>query len=253
MCTEMCIEVLSNLINMEFLELLQRPETYATLIMLSGLEIILGVDNIIFISIITGRLPGKYQQRARLQGILLALVFRILLLLSISWLVKLTEPIFLSFSGRDLVLLGGGIFLVIKSILEIKELFEEVEGGHEKDGVRKRATSYWAIVAQVIVIDIVFSFDSVITAVGLVKEIPIMIGAIIIAMIVMLSCAEYISRFVNKNPTMKMLALAFLVLIGVLLCLEGFHIEVPKSYVYSAVSFSLIVEILNMRLRKKVQ
>jgi predicted tellurium resistance membrane protein TerC len=236
---------------MEILELLQRPETYATLIMLSGLEIILGVDNIIFISIITGRLPGKYQQRARLQGILLALVFRIILLLSISWLVKLTEPLVLGFSGRDLVLLGGGIFLIVKSVLEIKELFSEVGESHGAEAARKRATSYWSIVAQVIVIDIVFSFDSVITAVGLVKEIPIMIAAIVIAMIVMLSCAEFISRFVNQNPTMKMLALAFLVLIGVLLCLEGFHIEVPKSYVYAAVSFSLAVEILNMKLRKK--
>lgn len=236
---------------MEILELLQRPETYATLIMLSGLEIILGVDNIIFISIITGRLPGKYQQRARLQGILLALIFRIILLLSISWLVKLTEPLVLGFSGRDLVLLGGGIFLIVKSMMEIKELFDEAGESHSAKVARKRATSYWAIVAQVIVIDIVFSFDSVITAVGLVKEIPIMIAAIVIAMIVMLSCAELISRFVNQNPTMKMLALAFLVLIGVLLTLEGFHIEVSKSYVYAAVGFSLVVEILNMRLRKK--
>lgn len=241
---------------MELLALLQRPETYITLATLTGLEIILGVDNIIFISIITGRLPGKFQQRARFQGILLALFFRIILLLSISWLVRLTAPLLFNFSGRDMVLLGGGLFLIIKSIHEIRELFEDVENQpHMEDAVlhHKRRSSYWSVVLQVIVIDIVFSFDSVITAVGLVKEIPIMIAAIVIAMVVMLSCADFISRFVNTNPTMKMLALVFLIMIGVLLSLEGFHIEISKNYVYSAVFFSLLVESLNLRLRHRTK
>jgi predicted tellurium resistance membrane protein TerC len=234
------------------LELFSKPETWISLATLSLMEIVLGIDNIIFISITTGRLPVHQQPRARNIGIMLALLIRIALLFAITWLANSTTPLF-TFRGfhlsvRDLIMLGGGLFLVFKSTREIHEKLEGDEPGQHQ----KVVASFMNIVMQVIVIDIVFSFDSIITAVGLVSEVSIMVIAVIISMIVMLIFSQRISTFIHKHPTMKMLALAFLLVIGVLLIAEAFHYEVPKGYVYFAMAFSLLVELLNMRLRKKV-
>jgi len=236
---------------MGFFELFSQPETYISLLTLTFLEIVLGIDNIIFISILTGRLPESEREKGRVTGLVIALVFRMVLLLAISWIAGLVTPLItifgFSFSGRDLILIGGGIFLIIKSTLEIHNKLEE----SEESGDSTAKPIFWNIIFQIAVLDMVFSLDSVITAVGLVKHVSIMIIAIILSMIVMIMFAGKVSDFIHKHPTIKMLALAFLLMIGLLLLVEGFHVEVPKGYVYFAMAFSFIVEMLNIKMRKK--
>ncbi len=226
-------------------------ETWIALVTLTFLEIILGVDNIIFISIVSNKLPEDKQAKARNLGLLLALVFRILLLLGISYIIGFTKPLFSIFdhavSGRDMILAIGGIFLLAKSTLEIHHKLE----GAEAENATKRPVTFSAIILQIVALDIIFSFDSILTAVGLVKEVVIMIIAVIIALVVMMTFASRISRFINNHPTLQMLALSFLILIGFMLLLEALHYEIPKGYLYFAVFFSLLVELLNMRLRKR--
>ncbi|HMQ67920.1 MAG TPA: TerC family protein [Ignavibacteria bacterium] len=235
------------------LELFSQPDTYVSLLTLTFLEIVLGIDNIIFISILTGKLPAEQQEKGRVTGLILALFFRIGLLLGIAWIAGLVEPLItifgFSFSGRDLILLGGGLFLMIKSVLEIHEKLEGEEGIADKKIVPK----YWNVIFQIVLLDLVFSLDSVITAVGLVKEVSIMIIAIVISMIIMIMFAGKVSDFIHKHPTIKMLALSFLLMIGLLLFVEAFHVEVPKGYVYFAMAFSFLVEMLNIRMRKKTK
>lgn len=222
------------------------------LVTLVVMEIVLGIDNIIFISILAGKLPHHQQEKARKIGLMLALLMRIALLFSISWIVGLKEPLVHilnhGFSGRDIVLFLGGLFLMAKSTSEIhaKINHEEHTGGPSA----AKMTLNTAIL-QIIGLDIVFSFDSILTAVGLVNHILIMILAVVISMIVMLAAARSVSDFVNRHPTIKMLALAFLLMIGFMLTIEAFHYEVPKGYIYFAMAFSLIVELLNMRMRKR--
>jgi predicted tellurium resistance membrane protein TerC len=222
------------------------------LITLVVMEIVLGIDNIIFISILAGKLPQNQQEKARRIGLLLALVMRVALLFSISWIVGLKEPLFEimnhGFSGRDIVLLLGGLFLMAKSTSEIHAKINAEE--HVSNTSLKKLTMNAAIL-QIIGLDIVFSFDSILTAVGLVNHILIMILAVVISMIVMLAAARSVSDFVNKHPTIKMLALSFLLMIGFMLTIEAFHYEVPKGYIYFAMAFSLIVELLNMRIRRR--
>lgn len=222
------------------------------LITLVVMEIVLGIDNIIFISILAGKLPQNQQEKARRIGLLLALLMRVALLFSISWIVGLKEPLFEimnhGFSGRDIVLLLGGLFLMAKSTSEIHAKINAEE--HVSNTSLKKLTMNAAIL-QIIGLDIVFSFDSILTAVGLVNHILIMILAVVISMIVMLAAARSVSDFVNKHPTIKMLALSFLLMIGFMLTIEAFHYEVPKGYIYFAMAFSLIVELLNMRIRRR--
>lgn len=221
------------------------------LLTLTALEIVLGVDNVIFISILAAKLPKDQQARARTIGLALALITRILLLLSLSWIIGLTGELFSvfgqGFSGRDLILLAGGLFLVGKATYEIHEKLEGEEGHSEA----RVGPSFAAVIAQILILDIVFSLDSVITAVGMVDQVAIMITAVVIAVVIMLVSAGAISDFVNRHPTVKMLALAFLILIGVNLIAEGFHQHIPKGYVYFSMAFSVFVELLNMRLRGK--
>jgi predicted tellurium resistance membrane protein TerC len=221
------------------------------LLTLTALEIVLGVDNVIFISILAGKLPAAEQARARTVGLALAMVTRVLLLLSLAWIANLTGELFSVFgfgiSGRDLILLGGGLFLVAKATYEIHEKLEG-EAGHSEARV---GPSFAAVIFQILLLDIVFSLDSVITAVGMVDQIPIMIAAVVIAVVIMLFAAGAISNFVNQHPTVKMLALAFLILIGVNLLAEGLHQHIPKGYTYFAMAFSVFVELLNLQLRKR--
>lgn len=233
-------------------------EAIIGLITLAVLEIVLGIDNIIFISILAGKLPQDQQGRARTIGLALAMITRILLLLSISWIIRLEDPLFRlplpflgeegqAISGRDLILFGGGLFLVGKATYEIHEKLE-AEPGHSEVRI---PPSFTAVIVQILLLDIVFSLDSVITAVGMVDQIWVMIAAVIIAVGVMLFSAGAISEFVNRHPTVKMLALAFLILIGVNLMAEGAGQHIPKGYIYFAMAFSVFVELLNMRLRAK--
>lgn len=237
---------------MDFFTLFSQPDTYVSLLTLTFLEIILGIDNIIFISILTGKLPPHEQKKARTLGLSLALIFRVLLLLSISWIAGLVNPLFTVFgfavTGRSLILILGGLFLLFKSTMEIHE---KLEGAEEKESEVKGKVKLSSLLIQIILLDLVFSFDSVITAVGLVPHVSIMIIAIILSMIVMLIFAKSVSDFIHRHPTIKMLALSFLLMIGLLLFLEGLHIEVPKGYVYFAMAFSFLVELLNIKLRKK--
>lgn len=216
------------------------------------MEIVLGIDNIIFISILAGKLPKNQQEKARRIGLLLALGIRIVLLFSITWIVGLKEPFFTimdhGFSGRDIVLLIGGLFLMAKSTTEIHGKVTDEED-HTKKSLKKLTLN--AAILQIIGLDIIFSFDSILTAVGLVDHVSIMIIAVIVSMIVMMVSARAVSDFVNNHPTIKMLALSFLLMIGFMLTVEAFHVEVPKGYVYFAMAFSLLVELLNMRVRKK--
>ena len=222
-----------------------------SLLSLTLMEVVLGIDNIIFISILTGRLPEKQQERARHIGLMLALLMRVGLLFAISWLIGLNKALFtvadFEVSGRDIILALGGLFLIYKSTTEIHG---KLEGEEESEQNIKTLTMQKAIM-QIVLLDIVFSFDSILTAIGLVKEIEIMVVAVIISMAVMLLAAKKISDFINKHPTVKMLALSFLLMIGVLLIVDAFHYHVPKGYVYFAIFFSLAVEILNIRARKK--
>ncbi len=224
-------------------------EALVALLTLTALEIVLGVDNVIFISILAAKLPADQQARARKTGLALALGTRILLLLSLSWIIGLTEPLFSVLghpvSGRDLILLGGGLFLLGKATYEIHERLE----GEEGHGSGRAAASFTAVIIQILLLDIVFSLDSVITAVGMVDEIAIMITAVVIAVVIMLVAAGSISDFVNRHPTVKMLALSFLLLIGVNLIAEGFGEHIPKGYIYFAMAFSVFVELLNLRAR----
>lgn len=236
------------------MEWLTDPHAWLALATLTALEIVLGVDNIIFISILCGRLPEHQRARARTIGLALAMLTRIGLLFTLSWLMTLTAPLFSvlahSFSGRDLILIGGGLFLLWKSVHEIHNALEGVSDAQPGAGAAATAT-FGAVIAQIAVIDIVFSLDSVITAVGMVDELSIMVIAIVIAVGVMLVAAGPIGNFVDRHPTIKMLALSFLILVGVALIGEGWGFHIPKGYIYFAMAFSVAVEMLNLRLRAK--
>lgn len=238
------------------MEIFLEAENWIALLTLTFLEIVLGIDNIIFISIVTGKLPAAQQPKARNIGLALALIFRIVLLLGITWIIGFTEPLFsifgLDISGRDLILMAGGLFLLAKSTSEIHHKIEGQEVSHEA-GVSKTTHSFAKILTQIVLLDMVFSFDSILTAVGLTQQVLIMIIAVVISIGVMMVFAGKISDFINKHPTLQILALSFLILIGFMLVIEGFHVHVPKGYIYFGVAFSLLVEILNMRFRKKAK
>ena len=231
------------------MELLTNPETWVALITLTALEIVLGIDNIVFISIMAGKLPPAQRDRARRLGLAGAMIMRIGLLFSISFIVGLTAPLFEvlghPFSGRDLILIGGGLFLIAKSTFEIHERLEGAESGPR--AIAGPVPSLRSVVIQIMLLDIVFSLDSVITAVGLVRELPIMVAAIVIAVLVMVVLARPIGDVVDRHPSLKILALSFLLLIGTALIAEGFHVEIPKAYIYFAMGFSVFVELLNIR------
>ena len=223
-----------------------------SMLTLTVLEIVLGIDNIIFIAIIAGKLSERKDQRkARAAGLSLALIMRIALLFSITWVIGLKDPLFyirdFGATGRDLILFAGGVFLLIKTTIEIHNKIE----GHDESGMNIKKVALNAIIMQIVFIDIIFSFDSILTAVGLVQNILIMILAVIFAMIIMLWFSEKVSDFINKHPTIKMLALAFLLMIGMVLILDAFHYHVPKQYIYVSMAFSLLVEGLNMRMRSR--
>jgi predicted tellurium resistance membrane protein TerC len=233
------------------MEWLADPATWIAFLTLVALELVLGVDNVIFISILASKLPQDQQQRARTTGIMMAVVTRILLLFSLSWIIGLTEPLFSVFSfdisGRDIVLIAGGLFLLWKSVHEIHQKLEGEEG-HSSTRVR---AVFWNVIFQIMLLDIVFSLDSVITAVGMVDHIEIMVVAVIISAIVMVFTARPLANFVERHPTVKMLALSFLLLIGFTLIVEGLHQHIPKGYIYFAMGFSVLVELLNLRIRGK--
>ncbi len=225
------------------------PEIWIGLLTLTTLEIVLGIDNIVFISILAGKLPGEQQKSARQLGLAMAMLTRILLLVSLAWIVGLTADLFTVFgfdvTGRDLILLGGGVFLLAKATREIHDRLEGLEGHAEA----KVGPSFAGVIVQIMLLDIVFSLDSVITAVGMVQELGVMIAAVVIAVVIMLFASGPISEFVNKHPTIKILALSFLLLIGFTLVVEGLHQHIPKGYIYFAMGFSVFVEMLNLRLR----
>jgi len=226
------------------------PEMWVALATLTLLEIVLGIDNIVFISILANKLPQAQRAKARYIGLGLAMIMRILLLLSLSWVMRLTDPLFAVFghevSGRDLILIFGGLFLIAKATSEIHDRLEGEEGHTSK----KVVPSLASVLVQIALLDVVFSLDSVITAVGMVDEIGVMITAVIVAIVFMMVFAGAISRFVGEHPTVKMLALSFLLLIGVMLVAEGFGQHIPKGYIYFAMGFSVFVEILNLRMNK---
>ena len=232
-------------------EWLQNPESWAALLTLTVLEIVLGIDNIIFISILAGKLPAEKQGRARTIGLGLAMLMRIALLLSIAWVMRLTNPFFSvlgqDISGRDLILSIGGLFLIWKSTREIHEKLEGETGEH---GAGRQAATFTGVLVQIMLLDIVFSLDSVITAVGMAKEIGVMITAIVLAVGFMMFAAGPVSTFVEHHPTVKMLALSFLLLIGVTLIAESLDQHIPKGYIYFAMAFSVFVEMLNLRIKK---
>jgi len=239
------------------MELLADPNVWIAFATLTVLELVLGIDNVIFISILAGKLPPEQQQKARVIGLGLALIMRVILLFSLSWVIGLVEPLFTfwgqAISGKDLVLLIGGLFLIAKSTHEIHGSLE----GPEAHEVKKTYAGFTGVIIQIVLLDIVFSLDSVITAVGMISDqygqfgIWIMIAAVVISIIAMMLFAGPIGNFVQRHPTIKMLALSFLLLIGVMLVAEGFHQKIPKGYIYFAMAFSVVVEILNMRLRKR--
>jgi len=226
-------------------------ESLIALLTLTLLEVVLGIDNIIFISIVSNKLPSENQKKARNIGLSMALIFRIGLLLGITYLAKFTQPLFSvmshDFSARDLILSAGGLFLIFKSTLEIGHKMEGVEGEKES----KVSATLFSVISQIIVLDIIFSFDSILTAVGLTDVVLLMIIAVVIAMIIMMIFSGKISDFIHKHPTLEILALSFLILIGFMLIIESIHYHVPKGYIYFAVFFSLLVEVVNMRVRKK--
>jgi predicted tellurium resistance membrane protein TerC len=233
------------------MELLSSPEVWISLLTLTVLEIVLGIDNIVFISILSGKLPHDQQAKARRTGLALATITRVLLLLSITWVMRLTAPLFTvlgnEISGRDVILILGGLFLIAKSTHEIHDKLEGGEGGSK---VKVKA-QFSGIIIQILLLDIVFSLDSVITAVGMAQHVEVMIAAVVIAVGVMMLAAGGISNFVERHPTVKMLALSFLLLIGVSLIAEGFDQHISKGYIYFAMAFSVFVEMLNLRLRSK--
>lgn len=245
------------------MEWLSNPEIWISLTTLTLLEIVLGIDNIVFISIMAGKLPEEKQKKARRVGLALAMITRVLLLLSLTWIMSLTTPLFnvsdwfgiedpewmekLSLSGRDLILIIGGLFLIYKSTTEIHDKLDN----EEHDVVSAKIISFSGVIMQILLLDVVFSLDSVITAVGMANHIEVMIAAVIISIIIMMIAAESISNFVNQHPTVKMLALSFLLLIGVSLLAEGFKQHIPKGYIYFAMAFSVLVEFLNLRAKAK--
>ncbi len=235
------------------MEWLADPNVWIAFATLTVLELVLGIDNVIFISILSGKLPAEQQPKARFIGLSLALVMRVILLFSLSWVMGLTAPLFTvigqSISGRDLILLLGGLFLIGKSTHEIHGSLEGEEG-HE---LKKVYASFTSVIVQITLLDIVFSLDSVITAIGMVDRVAIMIAAVVISIIAMMLFAGPIGAFVQRHPTIKMLALAFLLLIGFTLIAEGLHQHIPKGYIYFAMAFSVLVEFLNMRLRRKTK
>lgn len=228
------------------IELITQPEAWISLLTLTALEIVLGIDNIIFLSIVTARLPLERQPMARRLGLGLALLGRLVLLFSITWIIGLTRPLFeifdLEISWRDIVLIGGGLFLIVKGTIETHHMLEAHEGGHGGAG----SSSFASVIVQILLLDIVFSLDSVITAVGMAQHIEVMVAAVVIAMAVMLLAAEPVSGFVTRHPTVKMLALSFLLLIGVALVADGLHFHIPRGYLYFAIAFSIGVETLNL-------
>ncbi len=233
------------------LTLITDPNAWLALFTLTALEIVLGIDNIVFISIFVGRLPQHQRKKARLLGLTLAMLTRIALLLALNWIMQLTAPLFRilsqEVSGRDLILIVGGLFLLAKSTIEIHNAIEGTE--HSPKAISAKA--FGVVLIQIAIIDIVFSLDSVITAVGMAKDVEVMIAAIIIAIIAMMAASGVISEFVETHPTIKMLALSFLVLIGVALIGDGIDLHIPKGYIYFAMAFSLLVEILNLKIRRK--
>lgn len=235
------------------MEIFLDVDTWVALLTLTFMEIVLGIDNIIFISIVAGKLPEEQQKKARIGGLSLALIMRVLLLFSITWLIGLTEPVLslfdYDFSWRDIILAAGGIFLIVKSVLEIHE---KVEIHDIKKEVTAAKTFTFAIL-QIVMLDIIFSFDSILTAVGLTDEIILMVIAVVVSIIIMMIFARAVGDFVNRYPTIQILALSFLILIGFMLVMEGLQYHVPKGYIYFAVFFSLIIEMLNIRFRKKQQ
>ena len=237
---------------MEFFNWITEPSAWIGLATLTGLEVVLGIDNVVFISIVTGQLPERDQPRARMAGLLLALATRILLLLCISWLTTLGTPLFSLFgrvwSAKDIVLLGAGMFLIAKGT---RDIHERIEGSEVRPFARAGRRQVLSVAVQIMFLDILFSFDSVITAVGMAQQLPVMVAAIVLSVLLMLAAAGVISRFVNEHPTIKMLALAFLILIGVLLVAEGIGQHVDKGYIYFAMAFSTLVEMLNLRARRK--
>ena len=233
------------------MDILSDPANWLALGTLLLLEIVLGIDNVVFISILAGKLPVDQRKRARLVGLSLALIMRILLLLTITWIMRLTAPLFAvlgrGISGRDLILIAGGLFLIGKSTHEMHARLE----GEEQHGETRAGASFATVVTQILILDIVFSLDSVITAVGMVDELVIMVTAVVLAVLFMLAFSGIVSDFVDRHPTVKMLALAFLLLIGVVLVADGFGQHISKGYIYFAMAFSLVVEILNLRARGK--
>ena len=259
---------------MDIVALLSDPATWLALLTLIALEVVLGVDNLIFIAILSNKLPIHQQQRARRIGLALALIMRIGLLLLIGWLVTLTQPLFdlgivgppvegtnkaafeTAFSGRDLILLAGGLFLLWKATKEIHHSMEPADNSGDlldkTPGVAAAATAtFGAVIAQIIAIDLVFSIDSILTAVGMTDDVPIMVAAVVITVAIMMVAADPLAKFIEKNPTLVMLALAFLVMIGLVLIADGFGFHVPKGYIYGAMGFSLGVELLNMMQRNR--
>ncbi len=235
------------------IEWFANPQTWIALVTLTSLEVVLGVDNVIFISILSSKLHPSKQSRARRVGLFLAMFMRIALLASLAWMIKLTAPLFtvagFALSGRDLILLVGGLFLLAKATYEIHDKLEG-ERGH---GSAKVAASFAGVLVQIVLLDIVFSLDSVITAVGMANDLAVMISAVVIAVIVMMVSADGVSAFVEKHPTVKMLALSFLLLIGVSLMADGLHHHIPKGYIYFAMAFSVFVEMLNLRIRSRAK
>jgi predicted tellurium resistance membrane protein TerC len=229
------------------IELLTRPETWAALLTLTALEIVLGIDNVIFLSVIVSRIPQAQAKRARQIGLALALVFRILLLSLLVWLIGLTQAVFtlrdMAFSWRDIVLIGGGLFLIAKAT---REIHTEVEAREEENADAPGRSAFFWVIIQIIVIDMVFSLDSIITAIGMVQDLEIMIAAVVIACVIMYVSSGPVARFVAEHPTTKMLALAFLVLIGVALVADGFKFHIPRGYIYFAIVFSAAVEFFNV-------
>lgn len=235
------------------MEWIADPQIWIAFLTLAVLELVLGIDNVIFISILSGKLPEKDQKRARLIGLSLALIMRVILLFSLTWVMGLVEPLFTvlgqTVSGRDLILLVGGLFLIFKSTHEIHGSLE----GSEGESSRKTYAGFTGVIIQIMLLDIVFSLDSVITAIGMVSNVWIMIAAVVVSIIAMMLFAGSIGAFVQRHPTVKMLALAFLLLIGVTLIAEGMHQHISKGYIYFAMAFSVFVEVLNIRLRKKAK